>query len=67
MAARASIQHALDGALHAQRLLPGLIVMIVALFLGKAAQGAHGVPHDGILHPLGEMLGIELFTVFEEF
>ncbi len=40
--------------------------MVVAL-LGKAAEGAHGLPHDGMLHPLGEMLGIEVFTVLEEF
>jgi hypothetical protein len=42
----------------------GLIVVGVALFLGKAAHDAHRLLHDGILHPLGKVLGHSLAPLF---
>jgi hypothetical protein len=61
------VQPALDGALHAQRLLTGLIAMVVALLPGETDQETHGRPHDRVLHPVWKMLGIALVPLLETF
>ena len=55
-----------DGALLAQKVLPRLIDIVGAFFLGKGLQGIHGLPHFRGLHPRGEPVGIQVLALFEE-
>ena len=60
-------QMALDAALHAQVVLPRLIGMVGALFVGKGFQRAHGLPHFVGLHPVGQVGCVQPLAVLEKF
>ena len=60
------VEFALDRALLAQEVLPGLIDVIGAFFVGEGFQGRHGLPHFRGLHPVGKVIGVQVFAVFKE-
>ena len=60
------VEFALDRALLAQEVLPGLIDVIGTFFVGERLQDSHSLPHFWSLHPVGKVIGIQVFAVFKE-
>ena len=56
----------LQGTLLTQIVLPRLVGVAVAFFLGKQFQGVHGLPHFNRVHPVWQRGFVQLFNLFEK-